>query len=345
MVTHLVLLSPDRDTRLSVFFDEANRVNLPPEAGRKWEALLEARPPNDDDLGVIQDDLSDTPIVVRDAIHDQLKRGMASLDTLAPRSVRYYERLVGRYEDGLSFANYVALVATPHMERLIKWRPFEGYQLALLLSFQPALSAALGTLAKDSNELGRIFDWSAVKGDAISRTAAVEIGLSLLKSNRTLQDPLLRLVSAVALVEQPRPYDQYKLLSSLIMVVYGEVARTRVLASKPPFWRKLAAIGQAALIERCFVAVGGDTTEFADWAMSAQGQIFLLQCYVDLRLEPRWLPELALPQQLRNEFGGRVWMMFCREFHLSFKAALQWTRQIGLRDVYLPPYASLNVIK
>ena len=74
------------------------------------------------------------------------------------------------------------------------------------------------------------------------------------------------------------------------------------------FGEELAAIAQAALIERCLVAVAGDTTEFADWAISAGGQPFLLQCYVDLRLEPRWLPDLVLPHQLKNEFGGRMWM-------------------------------------
>ena len=115
-------------------------------------------------------------------------------------------------------------------------------------------------------------------------------------------------MSAVALVEQPQPCDRYKLLSSLIIVVYGELAQTRILASKPPFWRRLAAIAQAALIERCLVAVGADTTEFVDWAISARGQLFLLQCFVDLRLEPRWLPDLVLPHQLKNEFGGRMWM-------------------------------------
>ena len=65
LVTHLALMSPDRDTRLNVFRDEASRVNLPPEAVCTWEALLEARPPDDDELGVIQDELNDTPVVVR----------------------------------------------------------------------------------------------------------------------------------------------------------------------------------------------------------------------------------------------------------------------------------------
>jgi len=73
------------------------------------------------------------------------------------------------------------------------------------------------------------------------------------------------------------------------MAVYGEMARCRIAASKPPFWRRLAAIGQAALIERCFVASGGDTAKFAEWAKSSRAQSYWLQCLVDLRLEPRWL--------------------------------------------------------
>ena len=115
-MNHLVFMSPDRDTRISLFRDEANRVNLPPEAASKWEVLLEARPPKDDELGDIQDDLNDTPIAVRNTIQEQLARGTASIDTLVPRSVRYYERLVGRYEEGLSFDNYVARVAMPAMD-------------------------------------------------------------------------------------------------------------------------------------------------------------------------------------------------------------------------------------
>jgi hypothetical protein len=266
LVPILVLMSPDRSTRLSVLRDEANRVNLPMEAVRTWEALLEVRQPDDD-----------------------------------------YERLVGRYEGELTFDDYVSQVALPHMEDLIKWRPFEGYLQALLLCSQPALSAALGARAEGSDVLGRVFDWLVKEGDVISRTAGVEIGLSLLKSNATLQRPLAQLVSAVAAVKQPQPYDRYKLLSSLAIVVYGEIARTRILAQEPPFWRKLAAIAQAASIERCIIAVAGDATEFTDWAMSARGELFLLQCFVDLRLEPRWIPELVMPDQLKNEFGGRVW--------------------------------------
>jgi hypothetical protein len=76
--------------------------------------------------------------------------------------------------------------------------------------------------------------------------------------------------------------------------------------SRPPFWRKLAAIAQASLIARCIAHTGGDATELAQWLQSVRSQMYLLQCFADLRVEPRWLPDFAMPHQLRNEIYGRV---------------------------------------
>jgi hypothetical protein len=36
--------------------------------------------------------------------------------------------------------------------------------------------------------------------------------------------------------------------------------------------------------------------------------MYLLQCFADLRVESRWLPDFAMPHQLRNEIYGRVAM-------------------------------------
>jgi hypothetical protein len=89
--------------------------------------------------------------------------------------------------------------------------------------------------------------------------------------------------------------------------VYGEIARGRVHAPKLPFWRKLAAIAQASLIAQCINDFGGDSTELTAWLQSVRGQMYFPQCYADLRLEPRWMPNFGLPGQLRNEICGRVW--------------------------------------
>jgi len=68
--------------------------------------------------------------------------------------------------------------------------------------------------------------------------------------------------------------DPYELQSSLITLTYGEIANSRVLAERPPYWRRLAAIAQASMIARCIVRVGSDATQFIEWAKAARIQIF-----------------------------------------------------------------------
>ena len=306
VVAHLALLSPDRDTRLKAFRHEASATNLPSKAVERWERLLKSRPPDDDELGSIQDDLTDTPVAVQNTIRENLARGTLSLNILVPRSEKYYERLVGRYEDEQTFEDFVKRVATPHMERLIKWRPFEGYQLSLLLASQPHLGAALGAIEVETCELARVYDWLTTEGDVLSRAAAIEAGLLRVQAAPALKEPLSRLINALIATYGETQPDPYSLLSSIIVAVCGEIAHTRVLASRPPYWRRLTAIAQSVLIARCVTASRIDATAFANWAMSARGEIFLLQCFVDLRLEPRWLPELILPDQLKHELGGRI---------------------------------------
>lgn len=68
----------------------------------------------------------------------------------------------------------------------------------------------------------------------------------------------------------------------------------------------MAAISQSSLIERQLLRSPVIIEEFADWADSARGELFYLQGLVDLRQEPRWLPDFATPDQLKLEFVSRL---------------------------------------
>ncbi len=308
LVTHLALLSPDKETRIKVFRHRAGEVNLPQDSRQSWEALLEQRTPDNDEIGLIQDDFNDTPVGARDAIRNNLVSGTISLDVLVPRSARYYERLVGRCEDGAKIEDYIREVAVPLMRSNIGWRSFAGYQFALLLTSQPAFSVALGEIETEEGLLSKVLDWSAAKGDAISRASCIEIGLRRISDDPLIKEPLSKLIDSLAKDAPVAHVDQFKLLSALFLAVYGEMSFRRVLSSKPPFWRRLAALAQAGMIARQIIANGHNVTEVADWFMSVRAQTFTLQCYADMRLEPRWFAELAMPGQLRNELVGRTWM-------------------------------------
>lgn len=308
LVTHLALLSQDKQTRIKVFSHQAGEVNLPDDARQSWEAILEQRIPDYDEVGLIQDDFNATPTVTRNAIRDNLASGTISLDVLFPRTAKYYERLVGRCEDGTSFHDYVSEVASPLMRANIAWKALLGYQSALLLTGHAALSLALSNIETEKELLPKVLDWAAARGDAMSRASCIEIGLHRLSSDRSIKEPISKILDTLINNTPAAHIDQFKLMSALFIVAYGEVSFRRVFPSKPPFWRKLAALAQASMIARHFVSMGQDASEVVEWLMSVRAQPFVLQCLVDMRLEPRWFADLALPKQIRNEFIGRVWL-------------------------------------
>jgi hypothetical protein len=96
------------------------------------------------------------------------------------------------------------------------------------------------------------------------------------------------------------------LLCSLIVMVEGELARTGIARRQPPFWRRLAAIAHASVIEREIIAINISRSAFNEWAMQSCGRLYYLQSFVDLRSEPRWLPDFVLPGQLKAECIGRI---------------------------------------
>ena len=115
--------------------------------------------------------------------------------------------MVGKFEDGQTFGEFVEHVAKPHMQRLIQWRAFEGFQFALLLASQPKLAALLVELDFEPEQLDQIYDWLVADGDVLSRAAAIEAGLSLTHAQITpsIQDALSRLISLFRAAEGGGP--------------------------------------------------------------------------------------------------------------------------------------------
>lgn len=116
----------------------------------------------------------------------------------------------------------------------------------------------------------------------------------------------------VKLIEQIRTDDpadrngRFHLTSALTVLTDGELARRQAFRARPPFWRRLASIAQASLIERQLRIVPLDVAAFAEFAVQKGGHAFFMQTLADLRQEPRWMPDFVDANQLKAEFLGRI---------------------------------------
>ena len=192
-----VVLSPDKHTRLR-FLELAGRdVNLPHEALSAWRKMLRERAPDDEEADRIYDDLSDTPMQKANLIRHELTRGTLTVSTLVPRSMRYYERLIGTYDGSTSLKDYASGEGRRFFGQLASWQPSSGFLFSLFLSSHSALTAEIRVEQLAREELVRAFDLVEKMGDRISQLGAIEVGLRVLPELPEIEPFIVRLIEQI----------------------------------------------------------------------------------------------------------------------------------------------------
>ena len=305
-VPDLSALSVDVSTRVHSLENSASDVNLPPSAQEEWRSILEARPLRDDEVDALHDDIRDTPVYVERNIRSEIMAGRGSMTTLVPKSSRYFGRLVGVYDGSRSITAYAAGQGRAFIEQLLQWKPREGFLFSLLLSSHSVLTAEINTDRLDNAELVEALDIVERHEGMLSRIGAFEVGLRCLSERPEVEPFLLRLVDQVRKDDVDGEMSEFQLFAALFVLVDGELARTRLLAEGPPFYRRLASLAQAGLIHRQLAQCGVDYGRFSDWALSRSGEHYYMQSLADMRTEPRWNPDLAAASQMQADFLGRI---------------------------------------
>ena len=302
----LVGLCQDSTTRLRYLDEAASDVNLPSSIQEVWRNVLSARALEDDEVDVFHCDLHDTPVEQARSIRNEIVGGQSSLPSLVPTSRRYYERLIGSFDGSASIRDYAVGNGKTFFEQLSAWRPYDGFMASIYLSSHSALTAEINVGQLDSEDLLRAFDFLDKHGDRISQLGAIEVGLRIISSRPEIEPMLIRLIEQIRDDDVDGQDSGFNLISALFILVDGELSRTRLFTNEPPFYRRLAALSQAALIHRQLVNSGVDIDSYCEWALRNRGEEYYLQSLVDMRMEPRWNPNFAVASQMKAEFFGRI---------------------------------------
>lgn len=283
-------------------------MNLPSSTQKKWLNILAERALEDDEVDILQKDICNTPIYIMRLIRSEITGGTGNISSLVPNSRKYFERLVGIYDGSNSILDFAKGTGSKLFEQLSDWQPYKGFLFSLLLSAHSSLTAEINIDHLGKENLEKAFDYLDTHGDIISQLGAFEVGLRILPDMPELEPTLLRLVKQIRDDDLENKSSKFRLLAALFILIDGELARTRLFTETPPFYRRLASLAQAALVQRQFIKYRVDYDHFFDWSFSSKGAYFYMQSFADMRTEPRWNPDLIDPSQLQAEFLGR--MMF-----------------------------------
>ena len=300
-------LSPNSKKRLRFFEEIASALNLPSGTQDVWRGILKKRALKDNEIQAFENDFINTPVNVAQSMFNFPAGGVKRDDSfLVPRSEKYFDRLVGEYDGSAMIQNYAVTVGRKLFQELSAWRPYEGFLLSLLLSSHSALTDEIPVERLSSNELVRALGFLEEHGDRLSQLGAVEVGLRVLPSRPEIEAVLARLIESIRDDNVNEESSGFRHLRALFCFVDGELSRTQILSSKPPFYRRLTALSQAALINRQLLNSRVNINSFCQSALFSRAGENYLQSLVDMRLEPRWIPDLWTPEQIKANFLGRI---------------------------------------
>ena len=300
-------LAEDHRTRMAWFTRATGEANLQEANLRDWKATIDRRPLSDDEFAELTGELELTPVMVYRNIHNGFMRGSMDIATLVPSERRYYYRLVGPRGSAVGVDGYIESEAGPLIDSLQEWDPTHGFLMSLLMCSKGKISESIRIDGFDEQQVLRIYEWIASRGDPISQIGAVEVALRNIEENRALEPLIERVVEGFIADDPNDDSGCFSLLSAMIVLVASELSGKRTVCGTEPFYRKQAAIAQASVVIRAIRESRVDSASVVKWAKTVGVEhVFFLQGLVDLRLEPRWLPDFVSPDQLRAEFVGRV---------------------------------------
>ena len=300
------VLSHDVALRIRALENCALKVNLPTDDLENWRCILQERALEDYEIEAFHSDLHNTPVFFEQTILRAIMEGKREVSDLVPNSLRYFQRLVGAYDESNSISEFATSTGKLLFEHLSKWQPYEGFLYSLLLSSHSAFTAEIIAHHLDKDKLVKAYEFVESHGDMLSRLGAFEVGLRILPERPEIEKYLLRLVNRIRDDDVDGDVSEFELFSALFILVDGELSRTRLMAEEPPFYRRLASLAQAALLHRQLVQWEIKIEKISQWAFDNCSEQFYMQSLADMRAEPRWSPDLAVASQLKEEFLGRI---------------------------------------
>ena len=296
-------LSPNSDTRLRCLEVLADDIGLPPVTRLSWNRVLLERSLKGQEVLDFLNDIHDTPHVQEQLLAQGIRMAGLHSRLAAPGSGAYFERLVGVCGDSTSIDHHAATGGRQRLAELAAWKASEGFLHSLYMAAHPDLSAHIQVTHMGSEELRQVYDFLLRSGDTISQLGAIEVGLRISPDRPEVDPVLTKLVELMLDDDATGRKSGLRTYSALYCLVHGELSRRQLLADRPPFYRRLAALAQAGVIQRQMVAAGVSLKETAFESTAGE---YLVRSLVDLRIEPRRQPELALAHELRAHFLRRI---------------------------------------
>lgn len=295
---HAQLLDVDPSRREAYLIQWARDFGLMPNHIPAWQEEVRQAPLDPHCFDLLERDLRDSP-------QGELKRirkafeGRVVQSDLVPMSRRYYERLVLAWQGQRTLPEFVDALRlrAPASDSVAQVRH------ELLWSAHAHTAPVVGIAMLEVATLRALVSDLLPTIDLWSLTGLIEGVLARPDATQALRDLAVELITSF--VAHIQDSGRVELTSSLGGMAYGLLNTSGLFTGTPVYWRRLAALAHAAVLERAVLELGVAPLQLASWAQDSWF-IFQTATLADVSAEPRWNGFMLAPEQLKQELIGRV---------------------------------------
>lgn len=307
VISDLFPISKNPETRINGFKKVSEQVFLSRETKERWERTLKERPATETELEQWNKVVQLTPQSVAKALQREVcEEVQCKIDILIPSHESYFERLVGKYDGSQNIGEYAEGSWKSHCQSVHDWNPYFGFLQNLYSSSHSSVVSQIPTTPIDPKDLERAFRLIEEKGDCFSKLGAIEVGMRIVGNQPEIVGFVCRLIKQIRDDNTESDESLFSVLSTFFEFVDGALSRKGIFRDSPPFYRRIASLAHASLLQCQFHLCNVEVGAIAKWLKQFGNMQFHCQSLTDMRTEPRWIPSFATPEQLKAEFVGRI---------------------------------------
>lgn len=343
LLREFLMFSPNSSARVRCFNAAAGHFDLPQTQRSPWDRLLLERVPSIHEFDAIIRDLRDSPARVELSIIESLQKGQLSAELIAPISPLYYSRLIGSCDGSGTIDDFIQEGLGTWLEQHVEAVGSVGLGRCLRVAVHSAAIERIPANERVVSALRSMLDNTDLSLDLTSQVGAVELALRILESIPDVGSSVGSLIKNILNDHVDSPSSRFAAFCYLFIIVDMRLTATRTLAHEPPFYRRAAALTQAALVQSLISQYQVPSDSLTKFLNMPEVICHRVQSLVDMRAEPRWHPRCASPAYFKASACARIRLALDRAGDRIGEARLgQLIGSELIADVRRHPWSSLK---
>ncbi|MGH1354493.1 MAG: hypothetical protein ACRBBS_05385 [Thalassovita sp.] len=291
------------EDRLKRFESVASQALLLSGRAKYWFAKLAARSLSCGEIIALEQDIEKSPVTVGAKIRREIYNGSSDLQTLVPVEPEFWYDAYPVSKETPSLSDFVECVVN---QWVVEGQGDYGARFCagvLRCCIHSSVAVLIDHESLTPDDWLMLADHVENEGSLFSKLGFVEAVLAQSQPDPMLLDRVSNTIDCM--LAEPET-GRFELLSNLFFFVSGRLSLSSVFDDMPAFVRRLVEFSHASFLEEILISEGVDANTAAlDLAQRVARRAFVIG-HLDAHSEARWMPEFAMPNQLKAEFIWRI---------------------------------------